>query len=261
MMFNERSPTPARDPCGENAGAMRRPITFTLLGLLAALALPTGAAAATVTAQVASDDANLTALGPAGNGTLRFSVSYRSTITVVGAVFDDAGHPVGAGTVVHVSTVTTPAAPELALDDVRTSAAGGFVLSTVPGRSMIYLVHVDAAPGVAATSGPPLQVAVVPNVHWTTPLTGQKGRTYRLDGVLDIPDASSASTVVLYRLDAHGNDIGVVGHQRVRSDGSFHFRVRHSRSGTYRYRIAFVPTDAWRWAPLTFQIAVAYRRR
>jgi hypothetical protein len=235
----------------------------TLRWIVAALALvlPAQATAATITAGAASSDPAFQSFGPAGDGTLQYALPYRATLLLSGVVLDDEGQPVPAGTVVHVSTLASPTAPELALDDVLTTAGGAFRYTTVPARGEIYLTGVDASTGVTATTAAPIRVALVPNLRWTTKLRGQKGQPYRFDGVLDIPDPRAAGTMVLYRLNRLGQVVRAIARQHLRSDGGFHFRVKHPRSGVYLYRLSFVPADPWRWSHLSVQVAVVVKKR
>jgi hypothetical protein len=241
-------------------GGVRRILLIAAAGA-ALLAAPAHAA----TVQIELDDT--IAVSPHGvtaAGVKIYSAFFANAVVLRGAVLDDNGVVPPAGTIVHLGTITHANEAVKPLADVVTLADGSFSRTFVPVHSFTILADVarptdPIVTGLSAADAVPIVLGIGPNVELTTKLV-QRGQPYRIRGIVDIPGARKAGTMLLKRRSPGSRKYVTIVAQRTRSNGTFAFAVVHRKPGTYRYQIIFRPKDTSVWLRSTLKLTVKFSR-
>ena len=240
---------------------MRRILLLAATGM-ALLAAP--AHAATVDIKL-DDTVAVTPLGATTAGVKLYKAPFANAVVLRGAVLDDGGlDPPPAGTIVHLGTITHAGEAARPLADVVTLADGTFSRTFVPVHSFTIIADVarptdPAVVGLSAADAIPIVLGIGGTIELTTKLV-QRGQPYRIKGVIDIPNARSAGRMLLKRRGPGQRTYVTIAAQRTRSNGTFSFAVVHRKTGTYRYRMVFVPADTSLWLRTTFKLTVRFSR-
>ncbi len=239
---------------------MRRILPLAITGL-ALIAAPANAA----TIGIELDDTRaVTPQGVTGAGVKLYQASFASAVVVRGAVVDDNSLAPPAGTIVHLATITHAGEAPKPLADVVTLADGSFSRTFVPSHSFTIVADV-ARPsdpiitGLSAADAIPVVLGIGPNIELTTKLV-QRGQPYRIKGLIDIPGARNAGTILLKRRSPGSKKYVAVAVLRTRTNGTFAFAVVHRKTGTYRYQIIFRPKDKAVWITQTLKLSVTFSR-
>jgi hypothetical protein len=228
----------------------------------ALLAAP--AHAATVAIEL-DDTQAVTPKGVTAAGVKLYTAFFANAVVLRGTVRDDNGLVPPAGTIVHLGTITRAGEAVAPLADVVTLADGSFSRTFVPVHSYTLIADVGrptdpATPGLSAADATPVVLGIGPNLQLTTKLV-QRGQPYRIRGIVDLPRARTAGRVLLKRRSPGKTTYVTIAAQRTRSNGTFSFAVVHRKSGTYRYRVVFVPTDNALWIRSTIKLTVKFSKR
>ena len=239
---------------------MRRILLLAATGM-ALLAAP--AHAATVDIKL-DDTVAVTPHGATTAGVKLYTAPFANAVVLRGAVLDDNGLVPSAGTIVHLGTITHAGEAARPLADVVTLAGGTFSRTFVPVHSFTIIADVarptdPAVVGLSAADAIPIVLGIGGTIELTTKLV-QRGQPYRIKGVIDIPNARNAGRMLLKRRGPGQRTYVTIAAQRTRSNGSFSFAVVHRKTGTYRYRMVFVPADTSLWLRTTFKLTVRFSR-
>ncbi len=198
-------------------------------------------------------------------GVKLYTAPFANAVVLRGAVVNDNGVVPPAGTIVHLGTITHAGEPVRPLADVVTLADGSFVRRFVPAHS--YTIVADVArptdpvvAGLSAADAVPIVLGIGPSIELTTKLV-QRGQPYRIKGIVDVPQPRTAGRMLLKRRGPGSKKYATIAAQRIRSNGTFNFAVVHRKSGTYRYRMVFVPTDKSLWLRRTLTLTVKFSKR
>lgn len=198
-------------------------------------------------------------------GVKLYSAPFANAVVLRGAVVNDNGVVPPAGTIVHLGTITHAGEPVRPLADVVTLADGSFSRTFVPVHS--YTIVADVArptdpvvAGLSPADAVPIVLGIAPNIELTTRLV-QRGQPYRIKGIVDVPKPRTAGRVLLKRRGPGQRTYVTIAARRMRSNGTFNFAVVHRTSGTYHYRMVFVPTDKSLWLRQTKKLTVKFSRQ
>ena len=239
---------------------MRRILLLTAVGA-ALLAAPAHAA----TVQIELDDTlTVTPKGATAAGVKLYTAYFAGAVALRGTVLDDNGVVPPAGTIVHLGTITHANEAVKPLADVVTLADGTFSRTFVPEHSFTIVADVarptdPVVTGLSAADAVPVVLGIGPNVELTTRLV-QRGQPYRIRGIVDIPGARTAGTMLLKRRSPGASTYVTIAVQRTKTNGTFAFAVVHRKPGTYRYQITFRPTDSAVWIRSTIKLTVKFSR-
>jgi hypothetical protein len=192
----------------------------------------------------------------------RYRLFFGTKATLTGLVKRDDGQP-AAGVVVtilrQIADATDPAGFKTkTVGTVTTDAEGRFERAVKPDRITYYYGQVEPVPelGVAAqTKSPRVGLLVAAKVVQTSD-PKQTGAVFRVTGRVMIPGSRSLGKVVVERLK--GQAARQVANATPSATGGFSLKLRHTKNGTYRYRLSFRPSDATRLisSSLVFSITV-----
>jgi hypothetical protein len=236
-----------------------------LLIAAAGVALFAGPARAS-TVQIGLDDTvAVTPKGITAAGVKLYTAFYANAVVLRGSVVDDNGVAPPAGTIVHLGTITHSGEAVKPLADVKTLAGGAFSRTFVPTHSFTIVADVarptdPAVVGLSPADAIPIVLGIGPNLQLTTKLV-QRGQPYRIKGIVDIPGARNAGSMLLKRKAPGSKRFVTIAAQRTRSNGTFSFAVVHRRTGTYRYQIIFKPRDTAVWLRSTINLRVIFSRK
>ena len=228
----------------------------------ALIAAPAHAATVSITLD---DSLAVTPVGTTTAGVQLYKAPFASAVVLRGTVRDDNNDIPPAGTIVHLGTITHANEATKPLADVVTLADGSFSRTFVPAHSFTIVADVarptdPVITGLSAADAIPLVLGIGPNVELTTKLV-QRGQPYRIKGIVDIPGARNAGTMLLKRKSPGSKRFVTIAAQRTRSNGTFAFAVVHRKAGTYRYQIIFRPKDTAVWLRSTLKLTVKFSRK
>ena len=235
-----------------------------LLAATGAALIAAPAHAATVSIEL-DDTLAVTPKGITAAGVKLYTAPFANAVVLRGTVLDDNGVAPPAGTIVHLGTITHANEATKPLADVVTVAGGAFSRTFVPQHSFTIVADVarptdPVVTGLSAADAIPLVLGIGPNVELTTKLV-QRGQPYRIKGIVDIPGARNAGTMLLKRRSPGSKKFVTIAAQRTRSNGTFAFAVVHRKTGTYRYQIIFRPKDTAVWLRSTVNLRVTFSRK
>jgi hypothetical protein len=238
-----------------------RALRTALVLVIAACVLPGAANAATVTIDAVAKPNKVTRADVA-NGVQRYRLFYGTKATLAGVVTRDDGAPAAGVTVTiwrQYADASDPAGfRTIKIGDVVTDAKGAYTRLVKPDRISYYYGEVAALPdaGIATPARSPRVGLLVAAKLVQTSDPHQKGAIFTVRGRVLMPGSRSLGRILVERLK--GTTATKKAQTLTNADGTFSVGLRHTKNGTYRYRLSYVPKDGNRLisSSLIFSITV-----